>query len=428
MSQYCCPLCNQEVTRAMFEKITGIWDAKEKSLKQLKLKEKKLKEKEKALVKKFDLERKSIIAKKEIEKKKQIESQKKIFLKELEKQKGEIKREKQKVQKEFQRKLIEETTKSIKKTKEDFDIKLKSMKEILLKSTENKFKKERIALERQKELFKKKEKIALDKTNKLLIQYKSLQTKSQAELLKANKKILSLEEQVKKNKTPQVLGLLEEKIFLEELRKNFPGDKFLHTGKGGDILHQIMLNEHVVGKIIYELKKVSAFNNSYITQTYEAKQQREADYGLLIINANRSKTDSGYSIAKGIFIVHPAGALVLISILRENLLQIHNLKLGKTEKDKAIKEVMEYIQSPIFVNSMESIIKDTIDLYDSLKKEVKDHLKSWELRFQKYKSINKRATVIDGKFNSMLAREISESKRQISGQKIESISLPDHIS
>jgi hypothetical protein len=277
-------------------------------------------------------------------------------------------------------------------------------------------------------LFIRKEKIALDKNNKLLIQYKSLQAKSQTELLKANKKIISLEEQVKKNQTPQVLGLLEEKIFLEELKKSYPNDIFVHTGKGGDILHQIISNNHVVGKIIYELKKVSSFNNAYITQTYEAKQFREADYGLLIINANRSKNDSGYSIAKGIFIVHPAGALVLISILRENLLQIHNLKLGKSEKDKAIKDVMEYVQSPIFANSMEGIIKDTIDLYDSLKKEVKDHLKSWELRFQKYKSINKKATTIDGKFNLLLAREITENKKLISSQKLESISLPDHIS
>nr|WP_276329225.1 DUF2130 domain-containing protein [Leptospira adleri] len=184
----------------------------------------------------------------------------------------------------------------------------------------------------------------------------------------------------------------------------------------------------MLGRYLYELKKVSSFNNNYIKQTYEAKQLREADYGLLIINANRSKSDSGYSIAKGIFIVHPAGALVSLSILRENLLQIHNLKLGRTERDKAIKEVMEYVQSPIFANSIEGIIKDTIDLYDSLKKEVKDHLKSWELRFQKYKSINKQATMIDGKFNLLLAREITESKKLISSQKLESISLPDHIS
>lgn len=48
MESYLCPLCRQEVSKSIFEKITGIWDEKEKRLQAIKNKEKDLKSENKA--------------------------------------------------------------------------------------------------------------------------------------------------------------------------------------------------------------------------------------------------------------------------------------------------------------------------------------------------------------------------------------------
>lgn len=48
MESYICPLCKQEVSKSIFEKITGIWDEKEKRLQAIKNKERDLKSGNKA--------------------------------------------------------------------------------------------------------------------------------------------------------------------------------------------------------------------------------------------------------------------------------------------------------------------------------------------------------------------------------------------
>ena len=54
MEQFFCPLCNQEVTRIVFEQITGVWQEKEKRLAALKMKEKALLQREQRLLENFN--------------------------------------------------------------------------------------------------------------------------------------------------------------------------------------------------------------------------------------------------------------------------------------------------------------------------------------------------------------------------------------
>ncbi len=420
-----CPLCNQPVSKVLYEKITGIWQAKEKSLKQLREKEKQLKEKEKKIIEKFNKEKKEILNKTNAEFQSKLSKEKKIFEAMLSKEKLKIKKEKEAIEKNFQKKLSLETDRLLKIEKEKQQKTLILLKKNIELESNKKIQKEKLLLKKQQDELLKKEKIAKDKNQKLLDQYKSLQAKSESNLSKATQKIKSLEEQIKSNQTPQVLGLLEESIFLNKLKSVFIHDKFLHTGKGGDILHTIIHDDEEIGKIVYELKKVQAFSKSHIDQAYKAKQTREADYAVLITNAKRSKDDSGFSIVDEVIITHPAGAMVIISILRDHLIAVNDYKLGKEERDVAVKTAIEFIQSPAFVNSMDNIIKDTIDLYSNLKKEIKDHVKNWDFRFNKYKNINVKANLIDQKLSKVLTGNNKDNSMVI--EKIEPIVISERI-
>jgi len=89
-------------------------------------------------------------------------------------------------------------------------------------------------------------------------------------------------------------------------------------------------------------------------------------------------------VEKKVIIIHPAGTLALVSILRDQLISLSKLKLSVGKRKQAIEGVLEYIQSPKFKNSIQSIIMDTEELYSHLEKEVKVHLKEWEFRLSKY--------------------------------------------
>ena len=397
MSVYNCPLCEQEVSRSIYERITGVWKEKERRLEELKLKEKKIVEREKKLLDDLKEEKKKFIASERSKRARELSAQKLSYEQIINKEKEAVKREKLSVQKEFDRKLSVEINKMKKvehahkkETKEE----LKKQAEILKVQFEEKSKKimfkENAKLQREKKQLEKKDRNQMNKYNRLNQQFSTMQKQS-------DRKIRSLEEQIKKNQTPQVLGLLEEHVFLDKLEKMFPKDDFEHTGKRGDIVHSIMLDGNKIGSIVYELKKVAKFDNKHIEQTLTAKQYRQADYGLLVTNAKRPKDEFGFLIEKGVIVIHPAGTLVLVKILRDHLVNVSRLKLSKKNRSRVVAEALRYIQGPQFKNSIESIIIHTKDLYSSLKKEVKGHMGIWEFRIQRYQLINSEMLGIQAK-------------------------------
>ncbi len=125
-------------------------------------------------------------------------------------------------------------------------------------------------------------------------------------------------------------------------------------------------------------------------------------------------------------IVHPAGAITIIGILRDHLIAISKLQLSSKQRDETTRAVLEYIQSPSFKNGIESIIGNTIELYASLKREVKEHVHIWQDRFEKYTDINRKAYYIENKVIK-LAIAKNEPKRLQRGVEIAPIELPAEI-
>jgi hypothetical protein len=127
-----------------------------------------------------------------------------------------------------------------------------------------------------------------------------------------------------------------------------------------------------------------------------------------------------------VIIIHPAGALVLVNIVREHLLRIAKLKLSAEKRRKTVQAVLEYIQGPTFRNGIEGIIEDTKELYLSLTKEVRDHIKNWGLRINKYRDIQSGAHIIDTRVVKLLDTEPG-AKKGIIEAEIVPIALPPRI-
>lgn len=86
-------------------------------------------------------------------------------------------------------------------------------------------------------------------------------------------------------------------------------------------------------------------------------------------------------------IVHPAGVISLVTVLRSQVIRVASMKLGQQERDAAIKQTLEYLQGPEFSNSMESIAEEAINAYKELNIEVKRHLEAWRKRYFSYVKI-----------------------------------------
>jgi len=425
MAEYYCPLCEQPVSKELYEKITGIWKAKEQKLAELRKKEQELREREKSLKESYKKATKRMEEKYAEEINRKLKLREQQYKSKLIDEKEKIEKEKERIKKDYQKQLANTVDQALKDEKKKQKERERLWKEQLKLSTEKAVDEAKKKLASDRKQLEKKESLMKNRNQKLVEQYRAMQNKYSNQLDQANNKIRSLEEQVAKNQTPQVLGLLEETIFLGKLQEMFPHDRYKHTGKGGDIIQYVIENGKEIGVIVYELKKVGKFNPNHIKQAQDAKQKREADYGILVTNARRNKEDPGFSITKGIIIIHPAAVMVLVKILRDHLSTLSRLRLTTEQKKKAVAAVLNYIQSATFKNAIDTIIQDTVELYGDMKKEIDKHIKTWEFRLNKYRGINAKSTLVQSRVVNLLHED--ETKRKEPIPEITYIALPEQI-
>jgi hypothetical protein len=427
MEAYLCPLCKQEVSKAIFEKITGIWGEKERRLEALRKKERDLKKREQDLLKQFADEKKKLTATMDAKFKASLDLKIKAVQKAARKEQDKLRKEKEALERGFQQRLATETNHLLNQEKLRHQHLMDELQQKFEKQAAQKIEKSKQALQKDKNRFEREKQVQANRYNQLNRQFSALQSRNADEIKKREDKIKLLQEQLRNNKTPSELGFANEKEMLQALRAKFPSDRFEHTGKGGDIVHYIMDGNKEIGVIVYELKKVSHFSNAHIHQALAAKQQRNADYALLITNAKRNKNDFGFSVSKGVVIIHPAGALTLIAILREHLVSLCKLKLSNKQREEAIRLVLDYVHSPAFKNSIESIIENTIELYESMNKEIKDHINTWQDRFSKYNNINIKAVAIETRIIRLFSPNGDAKKKLVKDSIIVPIGLPAAI-
>jgi hypothetical protein len=227
-----------------------------------------------------------------------------------------------------------------------------------------------------------------------------IQAKTQ-EIQRLNERIKELQEQLKKGTTPQIEGLNFEEELAKELKKEFPEDKIERHGKNGDIIQYVKVKNRGVGIILYECKRTDKFKSTFIDQVKKAVLQRKATYGILVTTASK-KGKHGFWVEKDVFVVHPYGAIYIARVLRKSMVEIYSLKMSPSEMEKRLKELMEYVRSDEFKDTVEDTIYRTETLSEMLRKEIDSHQKVWRDRFSHYQAIQENINRLESNISSIL--------------------------
>lgn len=423
MERFHCPLCKQAVSKHLFEKITGIWKERKAAEQKFKEQEKKFLEqqrqaqkelrKERSILRKNLLEAKSRLAKEKAEiQNKIIKERKKLLAEQKEKIARQISLKVSKYEVQLSR--LQRENERAQRTFEQRVNSAVRTAETKIKSALNREIKDKIrdSVNRQVQLATTKAQNELTRsrqTNEAIRkQMSSLQNYSQ----KQQQRIVNLEKQLKNQTTPQLEGLLYEDKLLEALKKEFPGDKFEHPGKKGDLLHYIIQNKKECGLVVYECKNVLHWQASHVEQTARAKLQRKADYAILVTNAVK-KGSGGFFVQKGVIVIHPGGVIALARIIREQIINISQLKLSVAQRGEAVRKTLAYLQGAEFKNALEVVIGKTIEMYEDLKKECKDHVRNWKNRYDSLKTVYFSSTQVQEKTKALISGKPERIKDEI---------------
>lgn len=196
---------------------------------------------------------------------------------------------------------------------------------------------------------------------------------------KLTTKLEDLTRQLEK-KTAEERGEGAEVNLFEALKAEFPRDQIRRVGKGSqgaDIIHEIVHNHKVCGRIVYDCKDRNAWRNDYTTKLREDQIAAKAEHAIL---ASRVFPAGEKQLCEqnGVLIANPARVIALVQVIRRHVVHIHTLKLSNEKRQQKTVALYEFITSERCNQLLERVDSHAEELLKLQAKEKKDHDALWK--------------------------------------------------
>ena len=204
-----------------------------------------------------------------------------------------------------------------------------------------------------------------------------------------DREIQRLHEQLKRLKkgtTPQTDGLeFEDKLFAR-LGREFPTDHLEHDGRGGDILHGVLVKGKTAGLILYECKRCKRIEGGHVDQAARDKRTRQADFAVLVTTGTR-RGYTGLAHDGHVLLVSPLGVVALARLLRAQILEMARARLSRSQRQQVAVQALEYLTGPVFKGPLEDAMARTRQARNLLQREAKSHFVVWNERWALYQTV-----------------------------------------
>jgi hypothetical protein len=204
--------------------------------------------------------------------------------------------------------------------------------------------------------------------------------------------------------TADQLGKEAEVDLLSELMKAFPGDAIepVRRGKkGADIVHTIIVDAKRVGRIVYESKNVSNWQNNFITQAKKYQSQYDTP-NVIVVSRSFPQRKKGLCIVKNIPVVDPRMAVCLASILRDGICELDHARATKVGRGDKAHQLHDYILSNKFVTRFREIAESIGALRDNQEKAKDWHQNAWDEEASLYDKIDFRRREVDSQIRTII--------------------------
>ena len=225
----------------------------------------------------------------------------------------------------------------------------------------------------------------------------TLQKERDATVLAEKAKVLKLQSELAdmqrklEGKSAHELGEGSEVDLFEQLRAAFEGDRIQRVPKGvngADVIHEVIHNNKVCGKIIYDAKNRDAWQNGFATKLRSDKLAQGADHAILSSN-KFPKDKSQVHCQDGVIVANPARVLAIVEILRDQLVRMHELRISNEERGHKTVALYAFITSEPFKQLVEQVEAQAGKMLDLDTKEQEAHRRIWDQRGKLIRSVQK---------------------------------------
>lgn len=216
------------------------------------------------------------------------------------------------------------------------------------------------------------------------------QAKAFEERQKLQEKLALLQKQIE-NRTAQEIGEGPEADLFELLRGAFEGDRIRRVAKGlqgADVIHEVVRNGQVCGKIVYDSKSRNAWKNDFVTKLRADQLAERAEHAILSCNKLPQGAQQVH-VQDGVIVAHPQRVLVLAQILRRHVIETHELRVGNEKRDEKTAELYAFITSDRCKQLLDQIALQAQRMLELEAAEERTHRMTWEKRGKLIRSVQK---------------------------------------
>jgi hypothetical protein len=192
-------------------------------------------------------------------------------------------------------------------------------------------------------------------------------------------------------KSAHELGEGSEIDLFEQLRDAFQGDRIQRVPKGvngADVIHEVVHNARLCGKIIYDAKNRDSWQNGFATKLKADKLAQAADHAILSSN-KFPKDKSQVHLQDGVIVANPARVLVLAEILRDQIVRMHELRASKEAREEKTVALYAFVTSDHFKQLAEQVEAQAVKMLELDSKEQEAHRRIWDQRGKLIRTIQK---------------------------------------
>jgi hypothetical protein len=224
-----------------------------------------------------------------------------------------------------------------------------------------------------------------------------LQREKDAAVLAEKAKVLKLQSDLQdlhrklEGKTAHELGEGSEIDLFEQLRSAFEADRIQRVPKGvngADVIHEVIHNGQVCGKIVYDAKNRNAWQNEFVTKLRADKIAQGADHAILSSNKfPKDKAQVHYQ--DGVIVASPARVAAIVQVLRDQVVRMHELRLSKEGREQKSLEIYAFITSEHCKALLDQVETQAGRMLELDTKEQEAHRRLWDQRKKLINTVQK---------------------------------------
>jgi hypothetical protein len=219
------------------------------------------------------------------------------------------------------------------------------------------------------------------------------------------------------HQTSEQMGEMAEADAFSALRSAFPHDDIQRVGRGvrgADILQIVMVEGNEAGRIIYECKNVSSWQNEWLTKARSYRSEYQTPW-VVIASRCFPRREKWFVVERGVPVIDLRLIVKLAEVIRAGVVEIGQLRTSNIGRREKAEQMFEYVRSDHFAGRFKSVAESIVALREHQGKERQWHSEAWAKQTRLYDEMDERRREIGASIRAIAEAVPTVGLRVVAG-------------